>query len=307
MIPVISLKNGASALTKKGEVPDVWRKVRAIMSSQHMRGGKSEYLGFQFGAPCYRRIEYEPKKDPLGVYTNEALVEMLSESEEQLRLFWHNRLNGHVSMSLFEEPYGWSVHCHRTGIEFEYPGRTPAYPKRVEEYYPNESIMRLFVLLTEEPFDFECAFLTKATFQTMDGIIDKVDRAKLVRVLHPTPLGRLIHALEGRDVADLLTKCYETDSHRNSAYRNRPLFQKITDVFDKMYLKEKPFSDPTVNGLAEYLILNPDLTVIRILRDVGESGNTVAENAFKQIIERMEESARLLNETLDSLRGKFST
>ncbi|MBI5227024.1 hypothetical protein HY988_00415 [Candidatus Micrarchaeota archaeon] len=268
------------------EVPDAWRRVRAIQVSLEMRNPRSEYAGWQCGGPTYRAEKYDRKKDPLGKYNTEGLCEMLEEAKEELRIFWHERFYGRDGRKLFVEPYRWSERLAHAGFDFEYPGESPAHSNRTDAVYPTEQQVRLFVVLTG-PWSGEALFyaaaITSAVYSAPSCVYDRrMDGAQLVRMLDPNALTLLINSLNGRQINELL---YCIRSKTSSLH----LIEKIASA---MQVQDK------AKELGDHFASMHAADLIQAFQAAGENGAKVAA----KIIQHLERIVKYSGETLHELR-----
>ena len=277
---------------RKGEIPDAWKKVRAIQRSFDMRAGGQDYIGYQFGAPCYRTRKYEASQDALGRYTTEGLKEMMAEAKEELRLFWHERFYGPRGTKLFAaEPYHWSERLAFAGFEFEYSD--PGHPNRVEEYYPKEELVRLFVLLSDPDVGHgETQRLIQHTFGRISWSDENIKQGRLVDMLNPDTLAYLVHSVDGGHIAELLN-----ESSRYNHDKNLGLVEKIVATFDSRC----GWASQAERNLGDHLVRYPSSSLIGILRRArSEKAHAIAD----ALIKRLEEARKWIQETLDALKGE---
>jgi hypothetical protein len=211
---------------------------------------------------------------------------MMAEAKEELRLFWHERFYGSHRTKLFAEPYRWSERLAFAGFEFEYPD--PGHPNRVEEYYPNENLVRLFVLLSEPHWDKESFFLVSKTFAcvNLEDLDFIMNHAQLVRMLDPRPLELLITALSGRQICNMLDGI-------NLRGPNSTETEKVASWLIQAQDK--------LEELGNHLAIMPRSGyIIRRLQESGENGREAAA----QLIAHLENIAKFTKETLDSLKGE---
>jgi hypothetical protein len=229
---------------------------------------------------------------PYDRYSTEGLRKERKEAKEELRAFWDKR-KGSDYRKLFDGPYNWSEQCAFAGIEIECG---QGQYRRIEQYYPGKDVMQLFVILNER---FHSRKWIKDIFEKIDWDLDfRMNRAQLVRMLHPDSLTRLIYSLDGSQIAELLDAAGEFERGRHFSERKdfekEGLVEKIS-----LTLSGNPFN--RLDRLGYHLALDP--FSIQTLRTLQENGGKISRDIVDQLITNLKKLHENLQQTLDYFRG----
>lgn len=247
---------------RKGEVPDAFRRIRATL------------------------MERKPK--PYDRYTPAGLEEERKEAAKELRDFWYEQRPRDIDRrsKIFEDPYHWSESHYFAAVEMD---------RREELLHPSEELMRLFVLLSDPPRS-ESPELIGLTFSIIDWPESNIKQSQLVQMLNPNTLSVLVGSVDGQGIAGLLTEAGQYDlSHRTW------LVEKIAEILANGSDGRHLCVSGSEQELGNYLVLNPDSSVIGILRHASSKS---AHDIAGYLVRRLEEAKRWIQRTLDALKGE---
>lgn len=255
---------------------ELFKKITGIRRSRELRKEK----------------DYRWQNDDFGRYHTHGLGQLLDETREELKAFWQKRTE---KCLLFDTPYVWQPWEDHVTIGPRILGNNI-----ITSFFPKEETVRLLIGLSEHPctLDVQTMVEVRDAYRNLynAGLEQQIDM--LVTVLHFLAMPKLIDALEGPELAELLRAAWRVETCIRTGYPENTK-GTVEKVVESLY-REK------LESLVDHCVLAPSGVheVILTLREhAGEKGKFMAQ----EIIKRLERAFNNLKRTLEDFDGNSVT